>query len=486
MNFYTTFFTNMSILITFAYLFNLVFKSLLQKLSLSPVVRDGMLIVIFIFSGWLAMKFGVQMREGPVFDLRAVPIIFATLLFRDPRHVFIIGLGIAVSRLGVNGLTANSFTGSLNIAMLGVIATGLVLLYRRKKEWSFRRKATISLLLINTAQAAGIVLFGAIPREMYITHVLPYTFPLAVLLGAFFLFIIRDFYQEQLRVEELKTKNELLLRQRQELLEAKQELENKTHQLMQASQYKSEFMANMSHELRTPLNSIILLSQLIREHENDGRQSETFQYADIIHNSSTELLQIINDILDLSKVEAGKMEIEWGNVSIEDITQMLYYQIAPLAAKKDLSFEVIVGAEVPKLMVSDGLRLSQILRNLLSNAVKFTVRGSIALHVSVEQSSGWIVFAVRDTGIGIEQDMHQLIFDAFHQEDGTLKRKYEGTGLGLTISKKLAKLLGGTISLRSKKGEGSEFLLRLPLHPQQNVKEQSNDEDRERMFQDLV
>lgn len=461
MHFYITFITNISILITCAYLFNLVYKHIFKNVSY--ITKQILLVVTFIFTGWLAMKFGVRLPDGPVFDLRAVPIIVASLMFNKPRYALLIGLGIAASRFAVNGMNVNAMTGSINIAILGLIAAGLIGLYKRKKHWTYELKATISLLAINIAQVSGIALFGALRRDVYLTQIMPYTLPLAVLLGAFFLFIIHDFYKEQLRAEELRDMNRTLILQTMELLEAKRELEERARQLAKASQYKSDFMYNMSHELRTPLNSIILLSQLIRENEwEQDEPSENGQYADIIHTSSSELLRIINDILDLSKVEAGKMDIEWGPVATRDITQLLYHQLYPLAAKKGLAFTVEIGEEVPEAIYSDGLRLAQILRNLLSNAVKFTEQGSVSLKVSTDNTDGWFLFEVKDTGIGIDESNRQLVFEAFQQEDGAVSRKYEGTGLGLSISLQLARLLGGDLTLASEKGKGSVFTLKLP------------------------
>lgn len=463
MNFCVIFFTNISILITCAYLFNLSFKLLFQHVS--DGYKKVLLIAIFIFSGWVAMKVGFQIGDGPVFDLRVVPIIFATLMFRNPWHVLIIGLGIAAARYGVNGLTASAITGSINISILAFASAGLVMLYARKPNWSYPLRATISLLSINILQVSGIATFGSLSREIYLKQYMPYTLPLSIVLGAFFIFIIYDFYKDQLRAEELRKKNIILVEQKLELIEAHQELEYKALQIIKSSEYKSDFMSNMSHELRTPLNSIILLSELIRDNEGNKEQSENRQYADIIHTSSQELLRIINDILDLSKVEAGKLEMDWGDISIEDLAQTMYYQMAPMANEKNLSISVSVAEEVPAMVFSDGLRLSQILRNLLSNAVKFTDKGSVSLEVYKDHDSEFLVFAVKDTGIGIDEEFQKLVFEAFLQEDGTIKRKYEGTGLGLSISHQLARLLGGSLTLKSIKGVGSEFALRLPIKP---------------------
>ncbi|WP_339205131.1 ATP-binding protein [Paenibacillus sp. FSL K6-3182] len=456
MNFSVTFFTNISILITCAYLFNLLYKNFLNRASSN--VKNSLLIVTFILSGWLTMMVGVELGKGPLFDLRGVPIIFATLVFRDPRHVFIIGLGISASRFFVNGITPSSLTGSINIAIMGLVAAGLVMLYERRQLWGYRKKATISLLTINIVQVTGIAIFGALSRELYLKQIMPFTLPLSILLGALFLFIINDFYKEQLQADELRDNNLLLMEQTKEL-------EDKAIQIMKSSKYKSDFLSNMSHELRTPLNSIIVLSELIRENTASQEHDENFEYADMINSSSNELLRIINDILDLSKMEAGKMDINWGEVSVEDVTQLVYHEFAHLAEKKQLSFEVLIDEEAPQMLVSDGQKLSQIIRNLLNNAIKFTDKGDVALHVYKDKLTECIVFVVKDTGIGIDEVNQQRVFDTFSQEDSTIQRKYEGTGLGLSICIQLTNLLGGKLALKSTKGVGSEFALSVPLYP---------------------
>lgn len=456
MHFSIAFFTNISILITCAYLFNLIYKNLMSRASTN--VKTILLIITFILSGWLAMKVGVELGKGPLFDLRGVPIIFATLVFRNPRNVFIIGLGISASRYFVNGITPNSLTGSINIAIMGLVAAALVMLYERRKLWSYRKKAAISLLTINITQVCGISIFGALSREFYLKQIMPYTLPLSILIGAFFLFIIHDFYKEQLRSEKLRKNNLLLIKQ-------KKELEEKAIQIMKSSQYKSDFLSNMSHELRTPLNSIIVLSELIREDATGKENDDNYEYAEMINKSSNDLLRMINDILDLSKMDAEKMDFNWGEISVVDISQLLYHEFLQPAEKKQLNFEVLIDEEAPPMLVSDGQRLSQIIRNLLNNAIKFTDHGGVTLHVYRDRLDDYLIFAVKDTGIGIDEENQQRVFDAFSQEDGTIQRKYEGTGLGLSISIRLANLLGGKLSLLSTKGVGSEFELRIPLIP---------------------
>ncbi|MFE4711511.1 CHASE3 domain-containing protein [Paenibacillus sp. NPDC056722] len=249
------------------------------------------------------------------------------------------------------------------------------------------------------------------------------------------------------------------------------ELEKYNEQLEQSSRYKSEFLANMSHELRTPLNSMLILSQLLSENRNESLNEEEQNYAAVIHSSGSELLSMINDILDLSKVEAGKMLVEVDAVNLTELPALLQSYFGKIAEQQNLEFTVVLDESVPDLFYTDELRLHQILRNLLSNAFKFTQQGSVKVEVSrleAFQSLSYaseepvLAFAVTDSGIGISDKNSQLIFEAFRQADGSTARKFGGTGLGLSISLQLARLLGGHIALNSIPGEGSTFTLYLP------------------------
>ena len=249
------------------------------------------------------------------------------------------------------------------------------------------------------------------------------------------------------------------------------ELEKYNEQLQQSSRYKSEFLANMSHELRTPLNSMLILSQLLTENRNNTLTDEEQDYAAIIHSSGTDLLTLINDILDLSKVEAGKMLVEMDAVNLTELPHMLCSYFDKIAEKKQLDFKVSIENGVPDLFYTDELRLHQILRNLLSNAFKFTEEGSVEVTVTklnFLKKKEFIIdgpalaFAVKDSGIGISEEKRDLIFEAFRQADGSTVRKFGGTGLGLSISLQLSRLLGGHISVESNLKEGSIFTLYLP------------------------
>ncbi|MGH7438365.1 MAG: ATP-binding protein, partial [Polyangiaceae bacterium] len=262
---------------------------------------------------------------------------------------------------------------------------------------------------------------------------------------------------------ELNEKAKLLELKNQEVELASRNLEEKAEQLQLISKYKSEFLANMSHELRTPLNSLLILSKTLAENGGGNLTDEQVRFAQTVYTSGNDLLQLINEILDLSRVEAGKMPIDPRPCLLADVRDYIEQTFRHVAEMKSLALEVHMDPSVPASMFTDPTRLQQILKNLLSNAFKFTSKGKVALIVQpstvYDQS---ISFAVEDTGIGIPADKQRLIFEAFQQADGTTSRKYGGTGLGLTISRELARLLGGSIEVRSEVGRGSTFTLHLP------------------------
>jgi hypothetical protein len=281
------------------------------------------------------------------------------------------------------------------------------------------------------------------------------------------------------RTEELLGESQRLaaeLQDKQAELQSQQEaLEERAEQLSLSSRYKSEFLANMSHELRTPLNSLLILARLLAENTDGNLTGKQVEFARTIHSSGTDLLQLINDILDLSKVEAGKMDVHVGEVSLTQIVEYVEATFRPLTTERSLGFELSVSPELPPKIRTDEHRLQQILRNLVSNAVKFTEEGEVRLVVepatpaqlSRARLDGHriqvLAFSVIDTGIGIAEDKLRVIFDAFQQADGTTSRRYGGTGLGLSISREIAHLLGGEIQARSRVDEGSTFTLLLPV-----------------------
>lgn len=290
----------------------------------------------------------------------------------------------------------------------------------------------------------------------------------------------------QVSEEELKVQQEELmqtnreLEERSKLLEEKNELighrnreiQKKAEELAQSTKYKSEFLANMSHELRTPLNSILLLSRLMAENKNNNLSREQVEYAQVIQSSGNGLLELIDEILDLSKIEAGKMDLDYSYVSFKQVIDDMRMLFEPLAREKGLQLYFETDPEMTAEIETDKMRLGQILKNLLSNAFKFTNTGHISLRIKPDpQSSGrFVLFEVQDSGIGIPGDKLGLIFEAFQQADGSTKRKYGGTGLGLSISRELSHLLKGELTVSSKEGEGSVFVLRLPLS--RNIQEE--------------
>ena len=253
-----------------------------------------------------------------------------------------------------------------------------------------------------------------------------------------------------------------------EIEQARLTLEDRAQQLALASKVKSEFMANMSHELRTPLNSMLILARLLADNVDTNLTARQVDFAQTIHSAGSDLLELINDILDLSKIEAGRMEVQNESWPIADLAEGLAATFQPLAAEKGLRLRVDVTSAAPATVTADSQRVQQILRNLLSNAVKFTDTGEVTLRVTAARGAHGepaVAFAVVDTGIGIAEDKLELIFEAFQQADGTTSRQYGGTGLGLSISRELTRLLGAELRVSSAPGRGSTFTLQLPIEP---------------------
>lgn len=279
--------------------------------------------------------------------------------------------------------------------------------------------------------------------------------------------------QEELKQanQELEERSRLLEERNQVITERNFEIQNKAKELELSTKYKSEFLANMSHELRTPLNSILLLSRLMGENTEKNLSSDQVEYARVIQSSGHGLLSLIDEILDLSKIESGKMELEYMPVSMRDMAKEMQALFNPVAVDKGIEFKVVIDKKVPDNIETDKLRLEQIIRNLLSNAIKFTAKGYVSLEVTPsEQYRDHLDILVKDTGIGIPEEKQKLVFEAFQQADGSTRRKYGGTGLGLSISRELVKLLGGEIDLKSTPGEGSEFTLHLPMRKLDHIK----------------
>ncbi|MGN6422142.1 MAG: response regulator [Asticcacaulis sp.] len=272
--------------------------------------------------------------------------------------------------------------------------------------------------------------------------------------------------QQQAELEQTNAQLEeqaaILENQKDDLNRAKSDLEAKARELEQASRYKSDFLANMSHELRTPLNSSLILAKLLSDNPDGNLTEEQVKFARTIQSSGNDLLVLINDILDLSKIEAGQMDIRPEAVSLQRLLRDMERTFEPVAKQKGLTFRAEIEGEPPGQIDTDRLRLEQVLKNLLSNAIKFTGKGEVRLTLS-PLGEDRLRLAVRDTGIGISKEHQQTIFEAFRQADGTINRRYGGTGLGLSISRELARLLGGRITLESTPGQGSTFAIEIPL-----------------------
>lgn len=270
--------------------------------------------------------------------------------------------------------------------------------------------------------------------------------------------------QEELQVanEELEEQTLRIELKNRELEKAYAEIEKKSQEVEMSSRYKSQFLANMSHELRTPLNSLLILSRDLADNKKGNLDASQVESARIIYKSGNDLLQLINEVLDLSKIEAGKMEVNLEEVRLEEVLNNVSRNFSHIAKEKGLTLTVVKEPQLPECITTDPQRLDQILKNLLSNAIKFTEAGSVTVSC-MKQKEDTIAIEVKDTGIGIPPDKMNAIFEAFQQADGSTSRKYGGTGLGLSISKQLVKLLGGEITLQSKVNEGSVFTLILPV-----------------------
>ncbi|MGE3458721.1 MAG: response regulator, partial [Kofleriaceae bacterium] len=277
--------------------------------------------------------------------------------------------------------------------------------------------------------------------------------------------------------EQLEEKATLLELKNNEVELAKREVEDKAEQLTLTSKYKSQFLANMSHELRTPLNSLLILSRMLTDNVEGNLTQKQVEFSRAIHSAGTDLLALITDILDLSKIESGTISVEVEEVQFVDLRDYVEQSFRHVALQKSLGFAIELAPNLPRSMSTDAKRLQQVLKNLLSNAFKFTERGQVTLRIELV-NSGWsrgiptldrperaIAFTVEDTGIGIAENKQQIIFDAFQQADGTTSRKYGGTGLGLSISRELTRLLGGDIQVHSQLGQGATFTLYVPLTP---------------------
>jgi CheY-like chemotaxis protein/CHASE3 domain sensor protein len=260
--------------------------------------------------------------------------------------------------------------------------------------------------------------------------------------------------------DNLVQQSQMLERQNVVLAERQAEIAQKAREVERASQFKSDFLSNMSHELRTPLNSSLILAKLLADNREGNLSAEQIRFAETIYSAGNDLLTLINDILDLSKIESGKMDVHPTSVKLDGLRESLMRNFEPMALQKGLTFAVQIAPSAAPLLETDAQRLDQILKNLISNALKFTEHGGIEVEISGDETR--VSFAVKDTGIGIAKSQQNIVFEAFRQADGTTNRKYGGTGLGLSISRELARLLGGDLALASEPGKGSTFTLTIP------------------------
>jgi signal transduction histidine kinase/HAMP domain-containing protein/ActR/RegA family two-component response regulator len=440
----------------------------------------------------------------------ADPPADAAVAVRTQRLVMCGGFGVVAGGDGAEADDPASFR--LGEGLVGQVAAGrrrvLVdevpadYLPVRSGVGSTAPRAVVVLPVLFEGRALGVIEFGSVARfsELHLT----FLERLVVTIGVAIRTIQANRRTEELLAQsqdlagELQTRSAELQHTNAELEEkaaqlseqnrnieiknmeidaARRGVEEKAQQLALASQYKSEFLANMSHELRTPLNSLLLLSRLLADNTEHNLSERQIEFASTIHNAGADLLRLIDDILDLSKIEAGRVDVDPTPVDLAEVRSFVTRTFAPQAEHKGLELQVEAAPELPARIVTDGRRLQQILRNLLSNAVKFTAHGTVSLTMApvppgtgpelpgLDGERSLVAFTVRDTGIGIARGKLEMIFEAFQQADGTTSRKYGGTGLGLSISRELARLLAGAITVSSRPGAGSEFRLYLPESP---------------------
>lgn len=339
-----------------------------------------------------------------------------------------------------------------------------------------RLLATLLALYLFAGVAYGASAPRCSPREQYLRELL------SAGTGALCLAVFTIIYRSRGRVKRLEAqRNELALvvmlhtrqirRDKETVIRQKQQIEELLIEAQESNRAKDEFLANISHEIRTPLHGIIGMSDLAL---HSDVAPTTREYLEIIDFSAKTLLALVNDVLDFAKIEAGGLRLENAEFSLRECVHAATGAFKAAARKKQVEFHVHVDNDVPDLIEGDSLRLRQILLNVTGNAVKFTERGFIRLDVSVDETGDWLRFQVEDTGIGIPKDKFEAIFEPFQQADGSTTRKYGGTGLGLSICTRLAKQMGGELTLESEVGQGSTFTLRLPLHMSSSAMAQEN------------
>src|SRR5437773_3091966 len=360
----------------------------------------------------------------------------------------------------------------LNILVLPVIFEGQVKAVIELASFA-RFSATHQAFLDQLMESIGIVL-NTIAANTRTEDLLKQSQSLATELQVRQRELTRSNAELEEKAKLLADQNVEVERKNREVEQARQALEEKASQLALTSKYKSEFLANMSHELRTPLNSLLILAEQLGGNPEGHLTRRQIDYAKTIHAAGNDLLKLINDILDLSKIESGTVIVDAGEVAFQDLQDYVERTFHHVASAKGLDFSIEMDPELPSNMFTDAQRLEQVIRNLLSNAFKFTERGSVTLRAGLAQE-GWnldndvlnhapavVVFSVSDTGIGIPPAKQRIIFEAFQQADGSTSRKYGGTGLGLAISREIARLLGGEIGVVSVPDKGSTFKLYLP------------------------
>lgn len=456
MEFFHSFLVNISCLIALAFIASTAYKHIAARVSQTTV--SVLTIAFAIFMGWASMYFALEISSIIKFDLRFVPLLIATFLLKRPAPLIFIGVGIGLLRFtfGINDAAAAGF---INLSILGFVCA--VIHYGLgKANWRLRWKIAFIIVAVNLVNVVNIAVFGIIPAGEYFQTIVPSMLPLSLVLSGFFSFMVWDVRLEQERILKIEQFNGQLRQQTEELQAVSQELEEKTHQLAISSQYRSEFLANMSHELRTLLNNILLLAQLQKENWDTITHEENEHYAEMINTAANDLYRLINDIMELSKVESGKVDILFEEVNLSELPYALHRNFEQMAAQKGLSIKVVRSEDVPDILYSDAFRVQQILKTMLTNAIKLTRRGVITLEMCNVETSGlddspaeWIALSVSNTDSLQAQERLDMSVDLSRQAN-----------IALSICSELAKLLDGYLTFRKDKEDGLKYTLYLPCH----------------------
>ena len=462
MGFIKPFLVNISMLLSVTFLALLIYKQVLRRLP--QTVLSGLAVLFAVGLGWLSMKFSFTLPSGSMFDLRFVPLIVLTFLLPDaPLLLILAGVGIGLMRLTF-GLDVRAWSGFVNLTILGLLCAAISA-YLPKLRWPTAAKFLAVIVLVNAFNVLNIVIFGVIPADVYLRTIVPYLFPLSVVLSMIFVFLIyvtrKDLYHER----EISRTNEKLLHTTEELQAIKEELEEKARRLLVLSQYRAEFLADLAAEIRSPLNNIIMIAEIQKSGADEEQTPEELQSLfEIVFDSGKDILELLGEIQDLSQVESGRLQVECEEVNLTEFPEILLHKNLRLAEAHGLELDFTLTQPIPPIFYSDGMRMERIAASLVSTAIQAAPSG--AVHVDLRRAK---------TGeIPFEHNLHNYkewiaIAVSFNRPPQPWESGLPGehqsirqvTRFGLTVSNELAHLLAGFVALEES-GDRIRFLFYLP------------------------